>query len=148
MTPRPSQRCRKDLSTVQSQNCSRGPHAHQDLRPQKRHTNGHWEQQKLFKPRMTNRRSCRDTNTYRQPDSDVTLASISIQSDGNLDYVESREKSPTILDNMPEIAVHIRELEQIHEFAEFELGDFSQPTKIFTHTYQVNPLDIYKDETT
>ena len=47
ITPCPKQRCGWDRSNGRRWCRSRGPRAHRYHRPQKRHTNGHWEQKKI-----------------------------------------------------------------------------------------------------
>ena len=50
-------------------------------------------------------------------DSDFTLVASTGESDGDSYYVESTENSPTIPANTPDIAGHIRKLEEMHEVA-------------------------------
>ena len=54
------------------------------------------------------------------------------ESDGNLDYVESAENSPTIPDNTPDLEVHISELEEMHKVSEGELVELARSTVIFS----------------
>ena len=59
------------------------------------------------------------------------MASIG-ESDGDSDYVESDEKSPTSPANTPDLTGHIGELEEMNEVAEGELVELAQPTVIFS----------------
>ena len=63
-------------------------------------------------------------------------------SDDNSDYVESAKNSPTSLSNTPDLAGHISELKEMHKVAKGELGDIAGPTVIFSHTNQLEILDL------
>ena len=65
-------------------------------------------------------------------DSDVTLVASIGESDGDSDYVESAENSPTSPANTPDLGGHISELEEMHEVVEGELDVIAQPTVIFS----------------
>ena len=82
------------------------------------------------------------------PDSDVTSAASSRESDGDSDCVESCKNSPARFSNMPEIAGHIHEIEQIHEVSTVELGKFYQSMEIFTNTDEFDPLELANGKTT
>ena len=52
------------------------------------------------------------------------------------------------LDNTPEIAGHIHELQKMQKFAAVELKEFYNPTKLFNQSEKVNPLELTNNETT
>ena len=54
-------------------------------------------------------------------DSDVTSVASIGEWDGDSDYVELAENSPTILANKLDLAGHISKLEEMNKFAEGEL---------------------------
>ena len=67
-------------------------------------------------------------------DSDVTSVASIGGSDGDSDYVELAENSPPSPANMPDLAGHIIELEEMHDVAEGELDAIARPTVLFSHT--------------
>ena len=80
-------------------------------------------------------------------DSDVILVASIVGSDGNSDYVESDEDSPTSPANTPDLAGHISELEEMHEVAEGELCTIAQPTVLFSHTNELEIPELSVTET-
>ena len=56
------------------------------------------------------------------PDSDIMLATSFVGNDGNSDYVESVEKSPTSLTNTPDLEGHISKLETMYEFSQGDIN--------------------------
>ena len=81
------------------------------------------------------------------PDSDVlSVASIG-GSDGDSDYVESAENSPTSPANTLDLAGHIIELEAIHEVSEGELNGIARPTVLFYHTDDLEIPELADAET-
>ena len=82
------------------------------------------------------------------PDSDVPSAASSGESDGNSDYINSCKNLPASSVNTPEIAGHISEIEQLHEVAVVEIGEFYQLRELFTHPDEVDPTELANDETT
>ena len=73
------------------------------------------------------------------PDSDVTLAASSRESDCDSDYAELHKKLLTILANTSELAGRIHELQKMHEVSAVYLEDFSHPMELFTHPHKVYP---------
>ena len=69
------------------------------------------------------------------PESDVTSAA----SDGESDYVELSENSPTIPVNIPDLAGNTSKIEAMQEVLEREINTIDQPTVIFSYT---NKLEI------
>ena len=49
---------------------------------------------------------------------------------------------------MPEIAVHIIELNKMHKVAAVELREFSQPKELFDQTNKVQPTKLSNNDTT
>ena len=68
-------------------------------------------------------------------------------SDGDSDYVELDENSPTSPANTPDLASHIRKLEAMHEVLEGELEAIAQPTMIFYHTDGIKIPELANAET-
>ena len=60
----------------------------------------------------------------------------------------SEEKLPARSSNMPEIAVHIIELNKMHKVAAVELREFSQPKEFFDQTNKVQPTKLSNNDTT
>ena len=44
--------------------------------------------------------------------------------------------------------MHIHKLQHIHEVSKVEINDFTQPTKLFSHTNEVDPTELAEDEIT
>ena len=57
--------------------------------------------------------------------SDVTSVAITVDSNGDSDYVESTENSPTSPANTPDLAGHISKLEEMHKVVESELVEIA-----------------------
>ena len=72
-------------------------------------------------------------------DSYVTLVASIGESDGDSDYVKSSKNSPTSLANTPDLAGHIRELEEMHEVAEVKLVELERPMVLF---YRIDDIKI------
>ena len=81
------------------------------------------------------------------PDSNITSAASSVESDGDLDYFKSHKNSPMILANMPEIKGKIQELQQMHKVAEVDLKEITQPIELFTQPNKLDPMELADDET-
>ena len=79
-------------------------------------------------------------------DSDVTLVESIGESDGDSDYVESTENSPTIPDNTLDLAGHISELEEMHEVTENELVKLTQPTVLSPRINELELSELDDDE--
>ena len=54
------------------------------------------------------------------------------ESDGDSDYVESAENSPTSPANTPDLKGNISELKEMHEVTDGDLVKLAQPTVIFS----------------
>ena len=64
------------------------------------------------------------------------------ESDGDSDYVESAENSPTSLSNLLDLVVHIIELEEMHEVAECDIIEFAQSTVISPRIDELEILEL------
>ena len=70
-------------------------------------------------------------------DSDVTSVASIGESNEDLDYVESAEKSPMSPANTPDLKGHISELEEMHEVAEGYLVKLVQSTMLFSRIDEI-----------
>ena len=68
-------------------------------------------------------------------------------SDGDSDYVESAENSLASPANTPDLAGHIRKMEEINEIAEGALDTIVRPTMFFYHTDELKITDLANAET-
>ena len=68
-------------------------------------------------------------------------------SDGDSDYVELAENSPTSPANTPDLAGHIREMEEMHKVAEGELIKIARPTMLFSRMDELKIPELDNDET-
>ena len=82
------------------------------------------------------------TSPPANPASDVTSAVSFGGSDGNSDYVELSEKSPTSPANTLDLVGHIIKLEAMHEVSEGEIDATTQPTVLFYHTNEIKILEL------
>ena len=76
------------------------------------------------------------------PESDVMLVASIGEGDGNSDYVDSAENSPTSPTNTSDLAGHIIELEAMHEVSEGELDTIALPTVLFSHTDELKISEL------
>ena len=81
------------------------------------------------------------------PDSDVISAESFGGSDGDLDYAELAENSPTRSVNTPDFEGHIRKLETMHEVSEGEIDTIVQPIMIFSHTDELKIPELSDNKT-
>ena len=79
--------------------------------------------------------------------SDVKLVASTEESDGDSDYAKLTEDSPTNPANMPDLAGHIRKLEEMHKVAERNLVKLARPTVIFSCIDDLKLPEIYNAET-
>ena len=68
------------------------------------------------------------------PDSDITSTASFGGSDGNFEYINSTENSPSILAIKPDLAGHTSKLENMYEILVEEIDAIVRPMMIFTHT--------------
>ena len=68
-------------------------------------------------------------------------------SDGNSDYIESSENSPTSPANTPDLEGHISELEEMHEVSEGNLVKLAQPTVLFSYIDKLELPELDNAET-
>ena len=54
------------------------------------------------------------------------------ESDSNSEYVDLPKNLPTRLANTMQLKIHILELQHMHEVAEDNIDDITQPTYLFT----------------
>ena len=80
-------------------------------------------------------------------DSDVMLVASIRGNDGDSDYVESSENSPTSPANITDLAGHINEVEAMHKVSEGDIDAISRPTVIFSHTDELEIPKLADDET-
>ena len=67
---------------------------------------------------------------------------------GDADYVKSHENLPTSSTEVPDLTGGIIKLEQMHKVATVNTRKFYQPRELFTHTDEVDPTEIAKEDTT
>ena len=68
-------------------------------------------------------------------------------SDGDSDYVNSAENSPTSPANTPELAGHIIKLEAMYNVSEGDIDAITQPTVILSHTNDLKIKELTNTET-
>ena len=74
------------------------------------------------------------------------MASIG-ESNGDSDYAESAENSPTSSTNTPDLELHISELEEMYEVAERKLVELAQPTVLFSYIGELKLPELDDAET-
>ena len=70
-----------------------------------------------------------------------------VESDGNSDYVESTENSPTSPAKTPNLAGHIRELEEMHEVADSKIIKLTRTTVLFYRIDEIKLTELNDAET-
>ena len=69
------------------------------------------------------------------------MASIG-ESDCNSDYVELNKNSPTSPARIPDLVVHISEVEEMHKVAEGKLLEPARPTVLFSRIDELKLLEL------